>query len=68
LVQANGWQRWFQPSQKRGSHDQLLDAGAPGTLPFTGSHTPLLLAIGSALLVAGTGLVPLMRRRARLAH
>jgi hypothetical protein len=30
--------------------------------------TPLLLAIGSALLVAGTGLVLFMRRRARLAH
>ena len=67
LVQANGWQRWFQPSQSADRHDQLLDADAPGTLPFTGSHTPLLLAIGSALLVAGTGLVLLMRRRARLA-
>jgi LPXTG-motif cell wall-anchored protein len=39
----------------------------PGTLPFTGSHTPLLLAIGSGLLVAGTGLVLLVRRKARLA-
>jgi hypothetical protein len=33
----------------------------PGTLPFTGSHTPLLLAVGSGLLVAGTGLVLLVR-------
>jgi hypothetical protein len=41
-------------------------AGPPGTLPFTGSPTPLLLAIGSGLVVAGTGLVLLMRRRARL--
>jgi hypothetical protein len=39
----------------------------PGTLPFTGSHTPLLLAIGSGLVVAGTGLVLLVRRKARLA-
>ena len=39
----------------------------PGTLPFTGSHTPLLLAIGSGLVVAGTGLVLLGRRKARLA-
>ena len=42
-------------------------AGPPGTLPFTGSHTPLLLAAGSGLLVAGAGLVLLVRRRARLA-
>jgi hypothetical protein len=42
-------------------------AGPPGTLPFTGSHTPLLLAVGSGLVVAGTGLVLLVRRRARLA-
>ncbi len=41
-------------------------AGPPGTLPFTGSHTPLLLAIGSGLVVAGAGLVLLLRRRARL--
>ena len=41
-------------------------AGPPGTLPFTGSHTPVLLAVGSGLLVAGTGLVLLLRRRARL--
>ena len=39
----------------------------PGTLPFTGSHTPLLLAIGSGLVVTGTGLVLLVRRKARLA-
>jgi hypothetical protein len=39
----------------------------PGTLPFTGSHTPLLLAIGSGLLVAGAGLLLLVRRQARLA-
>jgi LPXTG-motif cell wall-anchored protein len=41
-------------------------AGPPGTLPFTGSHTPLLLAVGSGLVVAGAGLVLLQRRRARL--
>jgi LPXTG-motif cell wall-anchored protein len=41
-------------------------AGPPGTLPFTGSHTPLLLAVGSGLLVAGAGLLLLLRRRARL--
>jgi hypothetical protein len=29
----------------------------PGTLPFTGSHTPMLLAIGGGLLAAGVGLV-----------
>jgi LPXTG-motif cell wall-anchored protein len=40
--------------------------GPPGVLPFTGSHTPLLLAVGSGLLVVGTGLVLLVRRRARL--
>ena len=39
----------------------------PGTLPFTGFHTPLLLAIGSGLVVTGTGLVLLVRRKARLA-
>ena len=37
----------------------------PGTLPFTGSHTPMLLAIGSGLLAAGIGLVLLVRRPAR---
>jgi hypothetical protein len=37
--------------------------GTPGTLPFTGSHTPMLLAIGSGLLVAGVGLVLLVRRQ-----
>jgi hypothetical protein len=42
-------------------------AGPPGTLPFTGAHTLLLLAIGSGLVVAGTGLVLLVRRRTRLA-
>jgi hypothetical protein len=51
-------------------HDQLLawlrwraGAAAVHRLPH-----PLLLAIGSAQLVAGTGLVLLMRRRASLAH
>jgi hypothetical protein len=39
----------------------------PGTLPFTGSHTPMLLAIASGLLAAGVGLVLLVRRRTRLA-
>ena len=39
----------------------------PGTLPFTGPHTPLLLAIGSGLVVAGAGLLLLSRRQARLA-
>jgi LPXTG-motif cell wall-anchored protein len=35
----------------------------PGSLPFTGSHTPLLLAIGSGLVAAGAGLLLLIRRR-----
>jgi hypothetical protein len=39
--------------------------GSPGTLPFTGSHTPLLLAIGGGLVVAGAGL--LLVRHARRA-
>jgi hypothetical protein len=34
-----------------------------GTLPFTGSHTPLLLAVASGLLAAGIGLVALVRRQ-----
>jgi hypothetical protein len=34
----------------------------PGTLPFTGSHTPALLLIGSGLVAAGIGLVALVRR------
>jgi LPXTG-motif cell wall-anchored protein len=42
-------------------------APTPGTLPFTGSHTPLLLAIGGGLVVAGTGVLLLVRRRARTA-
>jgi hypothetical protein len=42
-------------------------ADPPGTLPFTGSHTPVLLAAGSGLVAAGTGLVLLLRRRAKLA-
>jgi hypothetical protein len=42
-------------------------ADPPGTLPFTGSHTPVLLAMGSGLVVAGTGLVLLVWRKARLA-
>jgi hypothetical protein len=37
----------------------------PGTLPFTGPHTPILLAIGSGLLVAGAGLLLLVRRQTR---
>ena len=37
-------------------------ADTPGALPFTGSHTPLLLAIGAGLLVAGTGILLLVRR------
>jgi LPXTG-motif cell wall-anchored protein len=41
--------------------------GSPGTLPFTGSHSPLLLAVGGGLLVAGAGLLLLIRRRAGLA-
>jgi hypothetical protein len=40
-------------------------AAPPGALPFTGSHTPLLLAIGSGLLVAGTGLLLAVRRHAK---
>jgi LPXTG-motif cell wall-anchored protein len=39
----------------------------PGTLPFTGSHTPLLLTVGGGLLVAGIGLLLLVRRRTRSA-
>jgi hypothetical protein len=35
----------------------------PGTLPFTGTQSPLLLAVGSGLLVAGAALVALVRRR-----
>ena len=39
----------------------------PGTLPFTGSHTPLLLAAGGGLLVAGVGLLLLVRRQTNIA-
>jgi hypothetical protein len=46
-----------------GPPDDATDT--PGTLPFTGSHTPLLLAIGGGLVAAGTGLVVLVRRHAR---
>jgi LPXTG-motif cell wall-anchored protein len=42
-------------------------AEGPGTLPFTGSHTPPLLAIGIGLLLAGAGLLLLLRRHAKLA-
>jgi hypothetical protein len=35
-----------------------------GTLPFTGSHTPLLLAVATGLLGAGIGLVAFVRRPA----
>jgi hypothetical protein len=38
----------------------------PGTLPFTGPHTPLLLTIGSGLVLAGAGLLLLIRRQTRL--
>jgi LPXTG-motif cell wall-anchored protein len=38
----------------------------PGSLPFTGSHTPMLLAIGTGLLAVGVGLFLLVRRPARL--
>ena len=41
--------------------------GTPGTLPFTGSHTPLLLAIGGGLLTVGVGLILLVRRQTNLA-
>ena len=34
----------------------------PGTLPFTGTHTPMLLLIGGGLLAAGAGLLLLLRR------
>jgi hypothetical protein len=37
----------------------------PGTLPFTGAHTPVLLLVGTGLLAAGIGLVLLVRRPAR---
>jgi LPXTG-motif cell wall-anchored protein len=43
------------------------DTDTPGTLPLTGSHTPLLLAIGGGLLVVGVGLVLLVRRQTNLA-
>jgi LPXTG-motif cell wall-anchored protein len=39
----------------------------PGTLPFTGSHTPQLLAIGGGLLAVGVGLFLLVRRQTNLA-
>jgi LPXTG-motif cell wall-anchored protein len=35
----------------------------PGPLPFTGARSPLLLAIGGGLLVAGAALLALVRRR-----
>jgi hypothetical protein len=35
----------------------------PGNLPFTGTHSPLPLAVGGGLLVAGAALVALVRRR-----
>jgi len=35
----------------------------PGNLPFTGARSPLLLAVGGGLLVAGAALVTLVRRR-----
>jgi hypothetical protein len=34
-----------------------------GVLPFTGSHTPLLLAVATGLLAAGIGLVAVFRRQ-----
>ena len=37
----------------------------PGTLPFTGPHTPLLLTIGGGLLVAGAGLLLLVHHQTR---
>jgi hypothetical protein len=37
----------------------------PGTLPFTGPHTPMLLLVGTGLLAAGMGLVALVRRHGR---
>jgi LPXTG-motif cell wall-anchored protein len=40
--------------------------GTPGTLPFTGSHTPLLLTIGGGLLAVGAALVLLFRRQTNL--
>ena len=45
-------------------------ADTPGILPFTGSHTPLLLAIGGGLVLAGAGLllvrrIPTWQRRTR---
>jgi LPXTG-motif cell wall-anchored protein len=38
----------------------------PGTLPFTGSHTPLLLALGGGLVAVGAGLRLLVRRQTNL--
>jgi hypothetical protein len=37
--------------------------GPPGTQPLTGARSPLLLAVGGGLLVAGTALLALVRRR-----
>jgi hypothetical protein len=34
----------------------------PGTLPFTGTHTPMLLLIGGGLLAAGIGMLLLLGR------
>jgi hypothetical protein len=41
---------------------EVADA-PPGTLPFTGPRSPLLLAVGGGLLAAGAALVALVRRR-----
>jgi hypothetical protein len=44
--------------------DSALGDTPPGNLPFTGPRSPLLLAVGAGLLVAGTALVALVRRPA----
>jgi hypothetical protein len=43
------------------------DTDTPGTLPFTGSHTPLLLALGGGLVVLGAGLLLFLRHQMNLA-
>jgi len=43
--------------------DSALGDTPPGNLPFTGPRSPLLLAVGAGLLVAGAALVTLVRRR-----
>jgi hypothetical protein len=48
--------------------DSPIADGPPGTQPLTGARSPLLLAVGGGLLVAGTALLALVRRRLALAR